>query len=311
MILSQGDSMFNGAILVMKDGKEIVRQNYGAVDFEKTGDIDDNSRFNVGSLSKELPAIAILDFILKGKLSYENTLHKYIDGLPQWAERVTIKDILFYTSGLPPLDFSKSSTDEKALIELGKIDTLMFSPGEGYLYSNWNNFLQAQIIESLSGQDFRTFILNEYINHLSIENSFYDSSSPRERNNMTRSYSETWGDDEYNYARFNIFELSYGPLYMTNMDLAKWIEYIGKRYDPNIEEVATFYQETDLNSLGPLGIVEFENGELVAHKHGGYAYSFGTTTYRDYKNRMTIVLMTNRNRADELDRFLDKIMEVL
>lgn len=311
LISIHGQGQFNGSILLAKGPHILLRQHHGFIDIQKTKLIDGQSRFNIGSAAKEIPAMAILDLIEKGKVDYKDTIAQYLDHLPPWAGRITIRDLLFYESGLPPINFLTSNSDDHAKRDLKKIDALLFEPGEGYLYSNWNNFLQAKIVESVVKMDFRLWAKQYFFDPLEMNDAVYTSNPPDITNNITRSYSQEYGDDILNNPRFKHFELCYAPLYMTTMDLFKWIEYVHQKYQTGGKGIAGFFQPSSLNRQGPLGIIKQEGDIVRFHIHGGAAYSFEIQTYKDYQKELTIILMTNNSTAVDLEELRDEVLKIL
>jgi CubicO group peptidase (beta-lactamase class C family) len=311
LIVTKNVSVFSGSVLIAQNGRPFVLQHYGWLDADSSSVIDDESRFNVGSMAKEIPSILILDLIQQGKISYEDTIDEFFDSLPMWSKRITIANLLFYESGLPPLNFSEIKNDDEAIEYLTRMINLPFDPGSNYMYSNWNNFILAKIVEKVCGVDFETWVTTEYFERLGINDSFYDSTTPDVAEDMTKSFSEQYGNDETGNPKFKRFKLCYGPLYMTTRDLLKWVEFVRAKHVIEDEDIVRFYRPTSTLKQGPLGVIEYQDGQLKAHKHGGFAYSYGTLTYRNYKNEVGIVLMTNRNRGNELQEIRDGILEIL
>jgi len=149
---------FNGAALIAKEGEVIYQACHGWVDASKNEKVDTLSRFNVGSFSKEIVAIAIYDLMVGELLSYDDTVDQFLKDLPVWSKKITISQLLFYKSGLPLFNFRKVRNDNQALIYLKEDAQLVFEPGKGYLYSNWNNFILAKIIEEVTQVEFKYWI---------------------------------------------------------------------------------------------------------------------------------------------------------
>lgn len=302
---------FSGSLLVAQDGEIFVQQNYGFIDFEKSASITNQSRFNIGSAAKEVSSVAILDLIERGKLDYADPVNEYLDYLPKWAEKVTIRDLLYYKSGLPPVDFLKTKTDELAIKELQRLDALTFEPGTDYLYSNWNNFLQAKIVESIVGMDFPSWVKQQFFDPLGMQGAFYGSTLPSVTENITKAFSQHYGDDVANHPNFKIFELCYAPLYMTPEDLFKWVEYVSRKYQEGGKAIAPFFQATTIEQQGPVGVIKKEGDQVTTHIHGGGSYSFETLIYRDYQKDFTIIMMSNDGYSNDLDKLRDNILEII
>ncbi len=311
LVHSGSHSTFNGSVLVAKNGKIIAAQSRGFIDIERTALITSESRFNIGSAAKEIPGIAILDLVNEGKLSYQDNLRLYLEDLPAWSMKVTIKDLLFYESGLPDMNLLTANSDENAIKEIKKMDSLMFEPRSNYLYSNWNNFLQAQIVEKVVGSDFQSYIKRKYFDRLKMSGAVYTSNPPKITKNITKSYNRLNGDDASNNPVFKHFELCFGPLYKRPVDLLKWVEYVQAKYKKGGVGVEEFFTKTTIQKQGPLGIIERDAKRITAHKHGGIAYSFETLIYRNYSDGISIILMTNSLRPQELDSLRDHILEII
>ena len=304
-------SGFNGSVLIGKNGEYLVQQSFGWTDVNRLEEITKDSRFNVGSLSKEIPAIIILEEIKDGKLSYESNVQEFLKDLPDWSHDIKIRDLLFYRSGLPEIDFKSVKNDDLAIEKLRQITSLQFEPGSEYYYSNYNNFILAKIVEQLIGEEFQTYVEENYLTRLGMNGTFYDGSAPDVKKSMTSSYSDVYGDDITGNTDFKQFKLCYAPLYMTIEDILKWLEFVRENYSPNDQDVVEFYSPTTIQEQGPLGIIQYENGEVKAHIHGGYAYNYGTSTYLDYNTGIAVIIVTNANRNVSLSDLNKAILQII
>ncbi len=302
---------FNGSILIAEDGETIFEKYYGWTDQTKTEEIHSHSRFNVGSLAKEIPAIAIYDLILNNQLSYDDTLKNILTDLPDWSKKLNIRDLLFYNCGLPPMNFQIIQNDALAYDFLRSMPSSNFMRAGKYSYSNWNNFILAKIAEEMTGERFQFLVASRYFEKLGIRDSFYSGTATDTSKNMTTSFSDVFGPDETGNPKFKRFELCYGPLYMTARDVLKWIEYIYQRHYLGGQNTREFYAPTSLERQGPLGILQFDQGKLNIHIHGGFAFSYGTSTYRNYNNGIAIILMTNNNKGVNLEELSEFIIRIL
>lgn len=310
-ILTDSTNHFNGSILVARGNSVLFRQHYGYIDFDKSKLIDDHSRFNIGSIAKELPAVAILELVEKGELRYEDRLGELLPELPDWAEKISVSDLLFYESGLPGLNLLTANTDEKALRELKQLDALPTEPGTKYLYSNWNNLLQAAIVETLVQEDFQAWVSKQYFQPLEMGSAIYAKNPPEITENMTRSYSAAYGDDAKNNPNFKKFHLSYAPLYLTTLDLFKWMEFVHAKSRALSQKDPIFFRQTVANQPGPLGDIEWEENQIKFHQHLGQAYYFGALAYRNYQNDITVLLVTNDFGSCDLLKIRDNILAIL
>lgn len=149
---------FNGNALVAEKGKVIYQNEIGYADASRTKTLTPHLRFSIGSISKEFDGVAIMILKQQGKLSLSDKVAELFPELPEWAQKVSVKNLLQYTSGLPSADYQKVRTDEQVWKYLRNLKNLEFEPGTNYLYNNVNVFLRKRIVEEVSGQTYADFI---------------------------------------------------------------------------------------------------------------------------------------------------------
>lgn len=157
---------FNGNIVIAEQGKIMYQKSVGLAN-EKTGaPLNENSLFELASVSKQFTAMGIVLLHQKGKLNYDDLLAKYIPELSFYTG-VTIKNLLHHTSGLPDYEDLLDSLFDRTRIATNQdiIDTLikykpasLFKPGTKWEYSNTGYALLGTVIERLSGLSFGTFL---------------------------------------------------------------------------------------------------------------------------------------------------------
>ena len=98
---------FNGNVLVAKNNKIIYNASLGFTDVTKTKKLTADYRFHIGSITKEFTAVALMQLQEQGRLKTDDHVSRYMPELPQWAHKVTIKNLLQYTSGIPNVNWKK------------------------------------------------------------------------------------------------------------------------------------------------------------------------------------------------------------
>lgn len=152
---------FSGVVLVAVDGKIAFQKAYGMADQNRNIPNNIKTVFDIGSVSKQFTAAAIVKLEMQGKLKTEDFISKYLDGVPEDKANVTIHQLLTHTAGFPEYsggDYEKSERDE-TIARILK-ESLAFKPGSSYSYSNAGYSVLAAIVEKVSGQSYETF-LNE------------------------------------------------------------------------------------------------------------------------------------------------------
>jgi len=166
------DSVFianepGGAVLIAKDGRIIYEKGFGLEDINTKKAIDNNTLFNVGSISKTFVAFGILQLAKENKLSIDDDIYKYFPDFKDSsiAKKIKIHHLLTHSSGLPdkrnvPGDsvFYLTAKDEENWAPIKKADSLEFEPGEKFNYSNPAFNALALIIEKVSGMKWQEYI---------------------------------------------------------------------------------------------------------------------------------------------------------
>ncbi len=218
---------FSGTVLVMKQNKVLLKKGYGMADREWNIANTADTKFRIGSITKQFTAACILQLIEAGKLSLEDKLSKFYPGFPK-GDSVTIHMLLNHTSGIAsytdqkefmsvaPLSWSKDS-----MISFFKNKPYNFSPGTKWAYNNSGYFLLGCIIEKLSGQSYNDYLQQQVLDKLAMKNSGADrlDSVLAFR---ARGYSKR-GKKTVNADHISMdWPFSAGVLYSTVDDLYKW-----------------------------------------------------------------------------------------
>ena len=156
---------FNGNVLVAKSGKVVFQKAFGYRNYETRELLDNNSLFELASVSKQFTAMGILILSERKKLSLTDSLRKYFPELPY--HNITIQHLLTHTSGLPAYedvmgekwDHKKIASNNDVIAFFAKEKTPIRSkPGTKWEYSNTAYVLLASIIERVSGLTFSAFM---------------------------------------------------------------------------------------------------------------------------------------------------------
>ena len=142
------------------DGEVVWAGARGLANLEQGTPLTTGTRFDIASVSKQFTATAILLLSLDGTLSLQDPVSRYLPGLPGWADRVTIDQLIHHTSGIPDyldeftqagITYDEPTTQQDALDALATIGELPTAPGTEFDYSNSNYLLLAEIAVTASG----------------------------------------------------------------------------------------------------------------------------------------------------------------
>lgn len=150
------------AVGVAKDGTFIFTKTYGVRDLTTNAPVDRRTRFEIGSVTKQFTAAAILQLREAGKLRIDDSLAKYFPALPH-ARELTLRELLNQISGLPDYlehtrstsAFSKPLTLRQVAAMVTKLD---FTPGTRWEYSNTNYWLLGKVVAMVSGDSYEHYL---------------------------------------------------------------------------------------------------------------------------------------------------------
>lgn len=294
--------IFNGNILVSKNDKIIYNSSWGYTNASRTEKLTSAFRFNIGSISKEFSAASIISLQEKGKLDLDDKISKFVPELPKWANEISIKNILQYTSGLPDINWDKVKSTEDLLNNLKQLDTLLFKPGTNYKYSNNNFFLQQVIVERIAKIPYNDYLKLFLFKPCKINRAVVNPTNSMP--NIAKSF-----DDRLVDAPLNL-PIS-GVVYATTDDMLKWSKCLIKNKVIGKKSVFQIGQRFDLpNAQSGLGITAFSNNELIAFQHDGSAFNYRALLFSDLKDNVTIILLEN-NGNEKIFEIADAIKAIL
>lgn len=216
------------SFLIAKDGKVIYNKAFGMANLELKVPMKPDNVFEIGSITKQFTAVAILMLEEQGKLSVEDDITKFIPDYPTKGKKITIHNLLNHTSGIKSytdmegfMRLARTDMTPKELIDVFKNEPMDFEPREQHLYNNSGYILLGYIIEVASGKTYADFIEKEIFNKLGMKSSSYGSMTALVPNRAS-GYSQT--DKGYRNADYLSLTLPYaaGSIMSTTSDLLKW-----------------------------------------------------------------------------------------
>ena len=269
------------AVLVARNGKVLFQQGYGLANLEKKEPITGETKFRIGSITKQFTAAAILRLQEMGKLSVQDRLSKYLPEFPR-SDEVTLHHLLTHSSGIHSYtskpEFLKRVTESvtsEDLIKWIKEDPYDFSPGEQFLYNNSGYFLLGHLVEKISGQSFEDFLQAHFFVPLEMTSTgVHRKGTPLPHEAMGHSYISN------RFRKALDWDMSWaggaGALYSTVGDLHRWNEGV---FQGEVLQKATLesaWQPVQLNNKAASDLA-------LALLGGGYGYGWSFPNYRGLK----------------------------
>lgn len=290
---------FMGAVLVAREGNVLLDRGFGSANLEWKIPNDGDTKFRLGSVSKQFTAAAILLLQERGKLSLDAPVKTFLPDAPAAWDKVTVRHLLSHTGGVA--NFTGFPDYEKTKMLPATLDTLIarfrdkpldFAPGEKFAYSNSGYILLTAIVEKASGQPYATFVADNIFKPLGMADSGYDNHAtvlPRRASGYTPSPKGVVNTD---YIDMTIPQGA-GALYSTTHDLLKWTNGLfgGKLLKP----ASLTAMITPVKDNYALGLFVAKPDGATVINHGGGIEGFNTWLGYDPDRKLTVVVLGNLN----------------
>jgi CubicO group peptidase (beta-lactamase class C family) len=159
-------------------GRVVWASARGLADVASGTPLTTATRFDIASVSKQFTATAVLLLSFDGALALTDPLSAHVAGLPAWADRVSIDQLIHHTSGIPDYDLlltqrgipvTTPTTQQDALDVVAGVTDLKFEPGSTHEYSNSNYLLLAEVVQAASGQPLGQFLASRVFKPLHLD----------------------------------------------------------------------------------------------------------------------------------------------
>ena len=215
---------FNGAILVAEHGEVLYKKGFGKADVTTGIAFTPDTLSDIGSVTKQFTAMAIMMLAERRQLSYDDLISKYIPEFSGASHlgRITVRQLLTHTSGIA--DYGDLGIDDSGLkpgsliAALLKKDTEFSKPGLKYEYSNAGYALLAIIVQRVSGQRYSDFLAQEIFLPCGMRSTFVYDDRAVKRPGMAVGY-DTFGQVDDGGPTSVPGD---GGIYSTVDDLFKW-----------------------------------------------------------------------------------------
>jgi CubicO group peptidase (beta-lactamase class C family) len=222
---------FDGAVLVAREGRVVFARAYGEANREWTVLNTTDTRFRIGSMTKAMTAMLVLQLVDSGRIVLDSTISRYLaDSVfpRRLGDRITVRQLLTHTSGLPDFndvsDFFRQMnagvmTDRVILRRIGEYE-LRFEPGVRFGYSNDGYVVLGAILEAVTGASYESLVTERVFRSAGMTESGYHSATrlvPR------RASGYSWSGSGVTAAPPYLATPAAG-LYSTARDLARYDE---------------------------------------------------------------------------------------
>lgn len=296
---------FMGTALVAIDGQVVFNEAYGDANLEWDIDNTTDTKFRIGSVTKQFTAVAILLLAEEGKIDLDAPVKTYWPNSPDAWEAISTRHLLHHTSGIPNVtsfdDFATMKYLPKTaeeMIDRFASEPLEFEPGTKWAYSNSGYLLLTALVEKASEQEYEAFVRSRILIPLGMANTGIDKTADiLPKRAAGYSPAET-GRRNADFVNMGI-PRGAGAFYSTTGDLLKWQQGLfgGKVLKP--ESLEAYITPVDLEAVRgdkyALGVIVEQDDDGTVYYHGGGIEGFNAWLSYDPDRKITVVVLANLN----------------
>jgi CubicO group peptidase (beta-lactamase class C family) len=294
------------SLAVIRNGNPLVNKGYGLANVEHNVPVTAETVIRLGSVSKQFFTTAILKLQEEGKLSIEDSVHKFFPDAPETWRPILVKHLMSHTSGLkresPAYDNNKMISDLE-IIKAAYPLSLDFKTGEKYQYCNLAYYMLAQIITQISGMPWQDYIREKLFIPAGMKNSgmtdFYLIIPNRASGYMHKNGVLVNADAMYAVRPS-------GGFLSTSTDMILWDKVLREKNSILKKEnwellwqpfIKTSDKPESKAYYGFGWITDERNGHKVI-EHGGANTGFRSYYTRFVNDGLSIIIMTNTDEAN-------------
>jgi len=295
------------ALGVYQGGQIVYKRGYGMADLNDDVRITPGTVFHVASMSKQFTAASIVLLAQQGKLGLDDDVRKYIPELPNFGEKITIRNLVYHTSGLRDqwellglagwryaLDLI---TDEDVMSVMTRQRQLNFKPGERHIYCNTGYTLMGLIVKRVSGMSLREFTTKNIFVPLGMTHTPFRDDHAEILKHDAVGYEQEGKDKPFRISITNFDTVGATSLHTTVEDLQLWDENF---YHPKVGGPAFLQQMLERGKLNngeqldyAFGLVVGKYKGLSTVDHGGADAGYRSDMTRFPEQRFSAAVLCN------------------
>lgn len=292
------------SVAVVRGADTLVLKGYGLADVENGVAVTDRSVFRIGSLTKQFTAAAVLKLVEEGRIRLDAPLSEYLPEYPGPGGRVTIRQLLNHTSGIPSYTSlgdrfwprARLDLTHEEMLEAFARDSLEFEPGTRFVYNNSAYYLLGMLVERAGGESYGAYLKRTQFEPLGLTQMMYCDPRPIVRY-RAEGYTRESGELR-NAAPLSMnVPGAAGALCGTARDLVRWTEALVSGRVVSEGSYAQMVEPTRLagGQVQPygFGLGRARLGEHDAIQHSGGIFGFSSFMAYYPASDLTIVVLAN------------------
>ena len=310
------------ALGIMKEGKLIYAKGYEMANIEYDIPNSASSVFRIGSTSKQFTAACIVLLAEQEKLNLDNTLNQYFPDFPEYAKRITIRNLLNHTSGIRDylrISYLKGYShdeyyeDKDIMKWLINQTELNFKPGDEHLYSNSGYWLLGQIVNKVAEMNMADFAKKEIFEPLGMNNTHFHNDHTQIVKNRASGYVPD-RNNKYKISMTTLDMVGDGGIFTTINDIKKWDD---AYYESSVLSKEFWNMMTQQGILNNGEVINYASGLMISKykglktvRHGGAFVGFTAELLRFPEQKLSIAIFANRGDANP-SRMANQVADIL
>jgi CubicO group peptidase (beta-lactamase class C family) len=296
----------SAAIAVVRNERAVKLAGYGRASLELHAPAGPRTVYEIGSITKQFTAEALLMLVGEGKVDLEAPIARYLPNLPAQWQTITVHQLLTHTSGLPDweslglLDFHREYTPSE-FIQLIANRPLDFAPGDQWSYTNSAFPLLGMLIETVTGQPFERVVTERILAPAGMTETRFRHASEVVPNRAA-GYADSGGVIRNGEPLRPRILAPNGGILSTAGDMAKWDIVLtrGILVKPStFEQMAAPVVLNDGRrfNAGMAWFVDTFRGHRFVFHNGSTAAGFSSVIYRYPEDGLFVVVLLNIDRG--------------
>lgn len=304
------------AVAVVQNDRVIFQKVYGVKSVTTRDLVNEDTIFNIGSVSKAFTAVGLMQLVRKGQIALDDPIKKYLKNIPAAWGNITIRQYMTHTSGIPDVKGEKDKGSfEETLKQAAKQPMAFTPPGKKQQYNNFNFAVLGKLIETVTGKSYLDYMTSNVFTPLQMNRSGLMANA---RNVAIGHLNKNgkWNEMETHFAPGD-YGLPSGGLQTTLTDFIKFSQALSTHALLNAQTTTAMWTPYSKKlSNTPGWHSRMAGDELVVHKGGG---GTGIGSVCDFavvpSRKLFVIVMANKannklSPADVVDDILSKGFQI-
>jgi CubicO group peptidase (beta-lactamase class C family) len=297
------------SVLVLHRGTVVVNKAYGYANREQRIPATPRTVYRIGSITKQLTAVAVLQLAAAGGLALDDRVAAYLPGLGYQEHQPTVREVLAHTSGIRSYtdvgvehdDELRANATHDVILRRIITEPFDFPPGARWHYSNSGYYLLGLVIEKVSGTPYHQYLRQRIFEPAGMASTFdcdpVDALDDRVQGYVVERVSPRAVD-----AGLALPSFAAGSLCSTTEDLGRWLRALDSGRELPALWVSAMRSPGRLNTGMPhgygLGVFVGRLGEYQEVSHNGRLNGFASFVAEYPGQKLGIIVLTNTESPD-------------